>query len=111
MRLSITLDPDLHQIASARARARRVSLSKEINTLLRAAVSPAPQPASPRPPTATSDSPDPSRHTLDPLTGLLVSHGRRQFSVSPGKPDLTLEDFQRMEDDDDLRHLENHPKD
>jgi len=28
LRLSITLDPDLHQIAAARARARHVSLSK-----------------------------------------------------------------------------------
>jgi len=108
MRLSITLDPDLHQIASARARARRVSLSTEINTLLRAAVSPPPLPAFPA--SSPIADPDPAQHTLDPLTGLLVSHGRRRFQVSPGKPGLTLADFQRMEDDDDLRHLENLPK-
>lgn len=88
MRLSITLDPDIHQIASARARARHVSLSKEINTLLRAAVIA---------PTASADT-QPYR---DPLTG---------FLVSPGRPGLTLEDFKRMEDDDDLRHLEISPK-
>jgi len=89
MRLSITLDPDLHQIATARARARHVSLSKEINTLLRAAV-------------VSPDAPDPATQAYrDPLTG---------FLVSPGRPGLTLEDFQRMEDDDDLRHLENLPK-
>ncbi len=110
MRLSITLDPDLYQIAAARARARHVSLSKEINTLLRAAVVSPVAPPSFKARSGTTTAHDPAEHTLDPLTGLLVSHGHRQFQVSPGKPGLTLEDFQRMEDDDDLRHLENLPK-
>ena len=85
MRLSITLDPDLHQLAAARARARHTSISREINDLLRQAITPAePQKAAIQP-------------CRDPLTG---------FLVSPGRPSLTLEDFQRMEDDEDLRHME-----
>ena len=85
MRLSITLDPDLHQMAAARARARHTSISREINDLIRQAITPA-------------ESPQAAVQSYrDPLTG---------FLVSPGRPGLTLEDFQRMENDEDLRHME-----
>ena len=86
MRLSITLDPDLHQMAAARARARHTSISREINDLIRQAITP-----------AESAQASPTQPLRDPLTG---------FLVSPGRPGLTLDDFQRMKDDEDLRHME-----
>lgn len=88
MRLSVTLDPDLHQLVSARARARRVSLSKEINSLLRAAVSP-----------GATDQTD--------TAPLITLEGRRQFPVSRGLHPITSEDVARLDDEDDFRHL--HP--
>ncbi|MCX6937674.1 MAG: hypothetical protein NTU80_07205 [Verrucomicrobia bacterium] len=104
MRLSITLEPDLHQIAAARARARRTSISREINDLLRAAITPAQQPAfSARSDTAPAL--DPSQHTLDPQTGLLISHGRLRFPVSPGRMPITPEIVQQAEYDEDIRHM------
>lgn len=84
MRLSIHLDPDLHRIAAARAQARGTSISREINTLVRAALS---SPAEPRP--------APPAAQRDPLTG---------FLVSPTRPNLTEDDFRRMDDDEDFRH-------
>lgn len=86
MRLSITLDPDLHQIAAARARARNVSLSSEINTLLRAAVSPSPA------------------SQTEPARGITYE-GRRRFPVSRGLHPVTSEDVARLDDEDDVRHL------
>ena len=86
MRLSITLDPDLHQIAADRARARHVSLSKEINTLLRAAVSP-----------SVADQAD--------AAPLITYEGRRRFPVSRGLHPFTSEDVARLDDEDDFRSL------
>jgi len=86
MRLSISLDPDLHQIAASRARARNISLSREINNLLRDAVSP---PAAPSSDTAPS----------------ITYEGRRRFPVSGGLPPITSEDVARLDDEDDFRHL------
>ncbi|MBK8476651.1 MAG: hypothetical protein IPL39_10120 [Opitutaceae bacterium] len=85
MRLSITLDPQLHQITATRARARRTSISQEINELLRQAIA-APQPDCP------------------PLR-LIRPEGRRGFPVSQGLRPFTSEDVARLEDEDDLRHL------
>lgn len=102
MRLSITLDPKLHQITAARARARRTSISQEINELLRQAIAaPADTFSAPAPALAG----DPASHRLDPATGLLISAGKRRFPVSPGRSPLTSEDLLRMEDDEDLRHM------
>lgn len=102
MRLSITLDPDLHRITASRARARGRSISREINDLLRQAVvdAGAAFPATPPANGAT----DPAIHHPDKTTGLLISAGRRRFPVSPGRKPLTDEDIRRMEDDEDLRH-------
>lgn len=88
MRLSINLDPDLHQIATARARARNTSISKEINELLRSVVC--------RPP-------------ADDASGArILASGRRGFPVSHGLVPFTGEDAAHAEDDEDLRHL--HPE-
>jgi len=78
MRLSITIAPDLHQIAAGRLRARNVSLSRETNTLLRTAVSP--------PAAAPSDT-----------ATLITYEGRVRFPVSRGLPPL--------HDEDDFRRL------
>ncbi len=102
MRLSITLDPQLHQITAARARARRTSISQEINELLRQAIA---APGNPFPAPEAASAGDPASHHLDPATGLLISAGRRRFAVSPGRTPLTTEDLLRMEDDEDLRHM------
>jgi hypothetical protein len=86
MRLSISLDPDLYHAARARALARRTSISNEVNALLRRALS------------SRADAPaaDDSSY-LDPLTGLRVSRGHQP---------ITPEDVRRMDDAEDLRHLE-----
>ena len=86
MRLSITLDPDLHRIAAARARAHRTSISREINALLRQAV------AAP-----------PASSAADPV---IRHEGRRNFPVSHGLRPVTSEDVARLEDEEDLRHLD-----
>ncbi len=101
MRLSITLDDDLHRIASTRARARRTSISKEINALLRQATMPSP----PQFVVPVHASVDPAKHTPDSATGLLISHGRLRFPVSPGRPGLTLAMLQQAENDEDFRHM------
>jgi hypothetical protein len=100
MRLSITLDPELHRLAASRARARRTSISREINTLLRQAISN----QAARPATATGSPGDPARHTPDPDSGLLISEGKLRFAVSPGRGPLTEADIRHAEDEEDLRH-------
>lgn len=85
MRLSITLDQDLHRIAASRARARGRSISREINDLLRQAFT-APPPAGSNPPGIRTE-------------------GKRQFPVSHGFQPVTTEDVARAEDEEDLRQL------
>jgi hypothetical protein len=99
MRLSITLDPDLHRVAADRARAHRISLSREINQLLRQALLPPPA----RPGGVSPG--DPARHHEDASSGLLISEGRLRLPVSKGRPGITLEHVRKLEDDDDRRHL------
>ena len=85
MRLSITLDPVLHQIVSDRAHARGTTLSREINALLRQALAA-------RPSDAGAPAP-------------IQPEGRRGFPVSQGATTITLEDAARVENQEDLRHL------
>jgi hypothetical protein len=85
MRLSITLDPVLHQIASDRAHARGTTLSREINALLRQALA--------------------SRPTDPGVPAPIQPEGRRGFPVSQGATPITLEDVARAENQEDLRHL------
>ena len=85
MRLSITLDPVLHRIASDRAHARGTTLSHEINALLRQALAARP-----------SDS---------GAAAPIQPEGRRGFPVSQAATSITLEDVARAENQDDLRHL------
>jgi hypothetical protein len=85
MRLSVTLDPDLHQVAASRAHARGTTLSREINDLLRQAIAARP---------ADAGTPPPIR-----------PKGRRRFPVSQVTQRITAEDVNCAENQDDLRHL------
>lgn len=86
MRLSITLDPDIHRITASRARARGTSISREVNDLLRQAV------ATPLPASAAIPA--------------IRPEGKRGFPVSQGLRPITSEDIARAEDEEDLRHLD-----
>ncbi len=95
MRLSITLESDLYEIVVARAKARKTTISKEVNTLMRMGITP---------PKAVTyggvEEEVPIHYVPDPKTGLLRTTGRRRFLVSPGRP-LTEKDIEDMLDDED----------
>ena len=85
MRLSVTLDPDLHQVAASRAQARGTTLSREINDLLRAALTA--RPAGPGQASA------------------IRAEGRRRFPVSQAIQPFTDQDVARAETHEDLSHF------
>ena len=85
MRLSVTLDPDLHQVAASRAQARGTTLSREINDLLRAALTA--RPAGPGQAPA------------------IRAEGRRRFPVSQAIQPFNDQDVARAETQEDLRHF------
>lgn len=84
MRLTITLDDDLYAMARAHAVARHVSISKAIADLLRRQI-------------VKVDPAGPSFY-IDPVTQLPVVRGRTEK--------VTVTDVQRVDEDEDLRHLE-----
>lgn len=85
MRLSVTLDPDLHQVAASRAQARGTTLSREINDLLRAALTAGPAGPGQAP--------------------AIRPEGRRRFPVSQAIQPFTDQDVARAETHEDLRHF------
>jgi len=85
MRLSVTLDPDLHQVAASRAHARGTTLSREINDLLRQAIAARPSDRGAPPP--------------------IRQEGRRRFPVSQVRQPINNKDVARAEYQEVLRHL------
>jgi hypothetical protein len=80
MRLSISLDPELHATALARARARGISLSKELNALLRMALE------------------GHAKGSVGASTRLSTK-GRRRFPVSLGHLPVSSEEVARAEEE------------